>query len=186
VVIPGAATRRWIVTGEPGSGKSTFCREVAQRAKDAGWDAAGILSLPRCQGGVKNGIMIEDLRLQASRLLASRIPDELEGFRFCDWTFSQAALDWGNEVIRRATPCDLLVVDELGPLEFDARTGMTACFPALEGEAYRIAIAVIRAKYLERFAHSWTGSITIRIPSPEEAAGLAARLFAAVLEPKIP
>jgi nucleoside-triphosphatase THEP1 len=91
----------------------------------------------------------------------------------------------GNEVIRRATPCDLLVIDELGPLEFDAGIGMTACFPALEGEAYRIAIAVKRAKYLERFARSWAGSITILVPSPEQAAGLAAEVFAGIREQKI-
>jgi nucleoside-triphosphatase THEP1 len=165
--------KRWIITGERGVGKTTFCRKLAEEAGTSGWDVAGLLSLPRCEGGVKTGIEILDLRAGASRMLASARPDELEGFRFCGWTFSEAALEWGNRVLRHATPCDLLLVDEIGPMELDEGRGMTACLQELQSEAYRLAIAVVRPAYEERFHLSWNGSATIAIASPAQAFELA-------------
>jgi nucleoside-triphosphatase len=178
VVGPNVVPRRWIVTGERGAGKTTFCRTLVDSACNAGWDAAGLLSLPRYQDLAKTGIQILDLRSRAVRLLASRLPDELEGFRFCGWTFNEAALAWGNDVFRRATPCDLLVVDEAGPLEFDAGKGMTMCFSQLESNAYRLAIAVVRPSYQERFAESWTESVVVTVTSPQQAILSARKMFA--------
>jgi len=183
VVTPHTVAKRWIVTGERGVGKTTFCRRLMEMANAAGWDVAGLLSLPRYEGEVKTGIQILDLRQGASRIMASTRPNEVEGFRFCGWTFSEAALAWGNEILRRATPCDLLIVDEVGPLEFDAGSGMTACFQELESEAYCLAIAVVRPAYEERFRLSWKGSATIAISSPEQAIKLAEARFAEFQRP---
>lgn len=183
MVTPYAIAKRWIITGERGAGKTTFCRRYMERAGAAGWDVAGLLSLPRYEGEVKTGIQILDLRAGASRMMASTRPNEVEGFRFCGWTFSDSALAWGNEILRRATPCDLLIVDEVGPLEFDAGSGMTACFQELESEACRLAIAVVRPAYEERFRLSWKGSVTIAISSPEQALKLAEARFAEFQRP---
>ena len=118
MVTPHTIAKRWVITGERGIGKTTFCRRLMDRAVAAGWDVAGLLSLPRYEGEARTGIQILDLRQGASRIMASTRTNEVEGFRFCGWTFSQAALAWANEILRRATPCDLLIVDEVGPLEF--------------------------------------------------------------------
>ncbi len=183
MVTPHTIAKRWIITGERGVGKTTFCRRLMERAGAAGWDVAGLLSLPRYEGEVKTGIQILDLRGGASRMMASTRPNEVEGFRFCGWTISDSALVWGNEILRRATPCDLLIVDEVGPLEFDAGSGMTACFQELEKEAYRLAIAVVRPAYEERFRLSWKGSTTMAISLPEQALKLAEARFAEFQRP---
>jgi len=180
MVIPIVTATRWIISGERGCGKTSFCRNLFERARDAGWDVAGFLSLPRCEDNIQTGIEILDLRQGVTRLLASRRPDELAGFRYCGWTFSEAALAWGNEVFRRTTPCDLLIVDEAGPLEFEAGTGMTECFRALQSGSYRLAVAVVRPSCLQRMQKTWPECETITITSPEQSILLAGELFEAV------
>ncbi len=183
MVTPHTMARRWIITGERGVGKTTFCRRFAEMAGAAGWDVAGLLSLPRYEGEVKTGIQILALRGGESRMMASTRPDEFEGSRFCGWSFNDSALAWGNEILQRATPCDLLILDEVGPLEFDTGSGLTACFQVLEKTSYRLAIAVVRPAYEARFRLSWMGSKTIAISSPKQALKLAEARFAELRRP---
>jgi nucleoside-triphosphatase len=177
MVMPNETTRRWIVTGERGAGKTTFCRRLAESARAAGWDTAGIISLPRFEDGEKTGIQILELRTGTVHLLASRRDEELAGFRFCGWKFSEAALAWGNEACRRATPCDLLVIDEVGPLELKAGNGVNESIRALESGAFRMAAAVIRSSYSEHFHRSWPESDVITIQCTDQALQLADTLF---------
>jgi len=58
----------------------------------------------------------------------------------------------GNQAIAAAPPCDLLVVDELGPLEFEQNIGWRATFEILEGQKYKLAIVVIRPECIQAFA----------------------------------
>jgi nucleoside-triphosphatase len=168
VNLPDMPGRR-IISGERGTGKTTFCRSLAEMACASQWKVSGILSLPRFEGGAKTGIELLDLRTGVSRLLASTHPDELIGFRFCGWFFSAAALAWGNDIIGTATPCDLLIVDEIGPMELKSNKGITACLPQLQGKAYRLAIAVVRPTLAEQFRLSWESSSTLVISSNEQA-----------------
>ena len=59
-------------------------------------------------------------------------------------------LIWGNHVLSNSTPCDLLVVDELGPLEIDRGTGWQAGLAAVDSKEYAVAVVVVRAELLGR------------------------------------
>jgi nucleoside-triphosphatase THEP1 len=48
---------------------------------------------------------------------------------------------------------DVLVIDELGPLEFDLQTGWTASFEVLRRKRYRLALIVIRPECLDAFSN---------------------------------
>ena len=63
--------RKTLVTGARGAGKTTFCRHLAEQARAAGLDVAGVLSLPRIENGSKTGILACSLRSGETRLLAS-------------------------------------------------------------------------------------------------------------------
>ncbi len=109
-----------IVTGSSRSGKTAYCQQVIAAAKFAGWHVApGLLSPPRFAGGQKTGIFALDLTSGATRLLASCVPDEIKGVRFGKWMFDADVLAWGNDLLLNLPVCDLLVVDEIGPMEFD-------------------------------------------------------------------
>ena len=86
--------KRVIITGLFGAGKTTYCQQVIEAAKFAGWHIAGILSPPRFQDGHKTGIFVIDLFSGEKRLLASCIPGEIGGLRFGKWDFDADTLEW--------------------------------------------------------------------------------------------
>lgn len=175
MVMPAArAPQRWIVTGGRGAGKTTFCRHAVERARAAGLDVAGLLSPARMEAGEKTGILVEDVRTGSRRLLASVEPLGVRSLPMGRWHFSPEAIRWADEVLVRATPCDLLVVDEIGPLELELRRGWTAWENAWLSGSYRAALAVVRSELEARFRRDWEVTGVIAIRSPEQAATEAA------------
>ena len=165
---PGAP-KRWVVTGGRGAGKTTFCRRAAALAHAAGLDAAGILSPARMEAGEKTGIYVADVRTGAQRLLAAARAGEVRGFPLGRWHFDPDAIRWADEVLVRATPCDILIIDEIGPLELELRRGLTAWESALKSGAYRAALVVVRCELAEEFGISKDVSASLTITSPQQA-----------------
>ena len=144
-----------VISGWRGVGKTTLCQRLVEAARAKGLDVAGLLSPARFEAGQKTGIEVEDLRTRERRLLASLLPGELHGSRLGPWTFDDELFAWGNQVLLSVVPCDLLVIDELGPLEFDAGQGWSMGFWALDSHAYHLAVVVIRPEYLDQFLERW-------------------------------
>lgn len=160
--------RLWILTGPRGSGKTTLCRRLAAEAKALGWDVAGVLSPAVFTGGEKTGIEALDLRGGDSRQFARR-PVDMDGStsRHPSWIFDQIALAWGNQVLARAVPCDMLVVDELGPLEFEAGLGWSAGLKALDSRTYQVGLVTIRPELLAAARQRWPFAGVVDMESPE-------------------
>jgi len=134
----------WMVTGPRQVGKSSFCRGLAEAARNVGWDVAGLFSPPQIEQGTKIGILAEDLRTGESHRLASIYRQSPEDIPFGDWYFDPQTLAWGNRILESNPPCDLLIVDELGPLEFTQQIGWQVALKILPRGEYRIALVVIR------------------------------------------
>ena len=81
------------------------------------------------------------------------------------------ALDTGESL-----PCDLLVVDELGPLEFERGRGWTAGLAAVDSGAYGAALVVVRSGLLERARTRWPGAEVADAASPHDRRRLAERI----------
>jgi len=140
-----------LLTGWRGVGKTTFCQKLAVRARDAGWRVGGLLSPARIEGKNKTGIWVEDLASGQRRLLASNQQGELHGVQQGQWTFHPPTLAWSQAALKRALPCDLFILDELGPLEFDHHQGWALGFDLLASNDYRLALVVIRPEYIPSF-----------------------------------
>jgi nucleoside-triphosphatase THEP1 len=143
-----SAASIWAISGPRQAGKSLFCRGVAVAARQAGWDVAGLLSPAQLEQGVKTGILVEDLRTGESRCLASIFRESPQDIHFGGWFFDPDALAWGNRVLEGSLPCDLLIVDELGPLELVHQMGWQAALEVLPRRQYRLALVVIRPELL--------------------------------------
>jgi len=156
-----------IVTGAPGSGKTTCCAQRITQAQAAGWDVAGVLSPARFVGEKKVGIDGVDLRSGARRALAARrTTDEAAGavgIVTQRWRFDDAALAWGHAVLAHATPCDLLVVDELGPLEWLQGQGWQAGLAAIDTRAFVTALVVVRPSLLELALARWPAATVLTL-----------------------
>jgi nucleoside-triphosphatase THEP1 len=166
-----------IVSGDFETGKTRFSQHLAQGLFDLGWEIAGIISPAVLEDGIKIAIDAVDLRSGDRRRLAeiNRAGSTLDGPTTKRWQFSQQALDWCNSFLRKATPCDLLVIDELGPLEFDRETGMLAALEAIDDGQYLVALIVIRPTLLERAKARWSQAEVIHSVPADAAIRLTNR-----------
>jgi nucleoside-triphosphatase THEP1 len=139
----------YVLTGRRGSGKTTLSTRLAEQKKTGGWQVTGLLSPARLEGSEKTGINALDIRSGESHLLASRVQGEIASFRYGEWTFDPAVWAWGNQILQASTPTDLLIVDEVGPLEFNLASGWINAFEVLARGSYRAALVVVRPECLE-------------------------------------
>ncbi len=170
---PLAAPRRYLVVGEQGSGKTAFCQAllVAVRAARPGIRVAGAVSPGVFENGVKVGIEVESVASGERRLLARlRRPGETEGEAVTPrWLFDPEALAWGDEVLARAVSCDLLVVDEMGPLEFEAGRGWQAGLAAVGSGHFQAAFVTVRPGLLAKALARWPDAEVVRVTDREQA-----------------
>lgn len=139
-----------LISGDIGSGKTTLCRQLAALARQEGLDCAGVISPGRYREGRKVGIDLLDLRSGERRPLAEMDHQPAE-LRTPAFRFHPDALAWGAAVIDAAAPCDLLLVDELGPLELVRSQGWANALTVLRGGAFRLAVVVVRPSLVEAF-----------------------------------
>jgi Ni2+-binding GTPase involved in maturation of urease and hydrogenase len=145
----------WLLTGPIGSGKTTFCRHLIQDARERGWQVGGLLSPAWMDGDKKIGILLEDIHTGEQRTLATTAPQPQADLQLGPWHFDERVLELGNHIITESSPCDLLIVDELGPLEFNHKVGLTASFGMFLAGQYRVGCAVIRPSLLEAALVHW-------------------------------
>jgi nucleoside-triphosphatase len=141
-----------VVTGKRGSGKTTYCQKMVDLYRSGMFKIAGLLSLRRYHNLERTGIIVKNLESEDTRLLASLVKGEVEGLRLGPWHFDPLVLDWGNRILKNIKATDLLVIDELGPLEFRRQSGWTASFDLLKAKQFGIALVVIRPECLRLFS----------------------------------
>lgn len=153
-----------VLTGESGVGKTTLCARTAAFLRAAGLDVAGVVSPARIEHGLKTGIFAQDIRSGERRLLAERRTSDGQS-----WSLDPAALQWGSELLRAAVPCDVLVVDELGPLELKQGQGWVEAVGLLY-RPVRSALVVVRSSLVgcvtERFGDLAVDMIPVSSAGP--------------------
>lgn len=165
--------------GASGVGKTTVCHRAAMLARERGRHVAGLLMPARTRNGVRCGQDVEDLSTGERRHVAEKAT--ATGPACLDrWHFDEVALAWGRDVLRRATPCDLLIIDEVGPLELQAGRGWTNAVEILRAARFDRALVVVRdslaSAFRERMGRDDLSSITV---TPANRDSLPALLLAA-------
>jgi nucleoside-triphosphatase THEP1 len=140
-----------VLSGESGSGKTTYCATLVRHVQASGGTVCGLLSVGTFMNGVKVAIDLHDLRTGQPRRLATRRPQPDPASPTPNWQFDEEALRWGDAVLAAVPRCDLLVIDELGPLELRHGVGYQAAFKLLKRRAYRLACVVVRPSLVEAF-----------------------------------
>ncbi|MFN3762310.1 MAG: nucleoside-triphosphatase [Anaerolineae bacterium] len=156
-----------LLTGPRGVGKTTLCLRTVARAKNAGYSCAGLLTLQEDE----DRRVVVDVRTDDRHPLTASGPTGVPVGRYL---FDPDALAWGAEILTRSTPCDLLVLDELGPLEMTGG-GWAVGMDVLREGHFLLALVVVRlelvTEVLERFPDAWVVEVT-----PENRDGLPAWL----------
>ncbi len=146
-----------LLTGERGVGKTYLCQQVVRKARVLGHRCAGVISPAVLESGDKVGISLVDVSTGESRPLA--VADEVLGeVRWGRYSFVSSTLGWGASVVERATPCDLLVVDELGPLELVSGKGLVTALGVLKAGGFGLALVVVRPELVDELGERLRGS----------------------------
>ncbi len=138
-----------LLTGESQVGKTTICRRAAALAAERGHRCAGILSVPLMEEGRRVGANALNLANGQERELA-RTDCTLSNVCYGVWSFNPATLEWGNALFRGLGECDLLIVDEIGPLEFEIGSGWIEAWGALERRRFALAVVIVRPTWTKR------------------------------------
>ncbi len=131
----------FLLTGSRGVGKTTVCLRAVALARQAGFSCAGLLTLRED----KERRVVVDVRSGQRRPLTTTGPT---GVRVGRFLFDPATLAWGAEILARSPPCDLLVVDELGPLELRGE-GWATGMETLRKGSFRLGLVVVRPELVE-------------------------------------
>jgi nucleoside-triphosphatase len=168
----------WIISGEIGTGKTKLCATLIEQFRQISWRIKGLFSPAIFDRNDKVGISVVNLANQEIRQLAvyDPKPDRAEDEPIL-WTFDSEILEWGNQVFLTAIPTDILIVDELGPLEMKRNQGWVHALSALDSRNYRQAILVMRPKLLSIAQDRWPWGETIVIENIEQVSEITQRLM---------
>lgn len=145
-----------LLVAPSGLGKTTVCQRTVALAQARGLRVAGVLSLPVYQGPAKTAIVLRDIGTGQERILA-RANQTGGGPRVGIWTFAPESVAWGQQVLESLPVCDVLVIDEIGPLELELGQGLTNALDALRRAAYRLALVTLRPTLVQVVAAQLDG-----------------------------
>jgi len=157
-----------IITGKRNIGKTNACIKLVNYFKTRNLQISGIISLGLYENGRKVGILAKDIRTGEKKKLAVYYQgwDEEEPGRI--WKFDDETLIWGNRVLAESIPTDILIIDELGYLEFEKDQGWIEGFNAIDEGKYLIAFIVVRNELLPIAKKKWERAKIFNIPKEEE------------------
>jgi len=134
-----------IITGAIGIGKTTVCEKVVRTARSQGHSCGGVIA----RKTRNEDIVIEDIRTGETRVLAST-GAIYQGPRTAKYFFSPEGIDFGIQAIDRGTSSDILLVDELGPIELRGQ-GFTRVMEQVAVGKVKNCIVVIRKGLISAF-----------------------------------
>jgi len=143
------------ISGPSGSGKTTFCLDLHQRVVSEGMRPGGFISPGVFHAGRKVGIDVLNVWSGEQRRLANRYYDEPEGLFTRKWQFDEAVISWVNTFLAAQPPCDLLFLDEIGPVELEQGKGLLEATTLLDERIYRNVVLVIRPHLLAVARERW-------------------------------
>jgi len=130
---------RIAVTGSPGIGKSTVVAKVAKKlAEQPGFKIGGIQTAEIRKEGYREGFSIRDLVTGETGILSSV---RGSGPRVGKYHVNLEDLEKiGANALRNALACDLVVIDEVGPMELKSGAFVSAVEEVLESDRPVLAV----------------------------------------------
>ena len=148
-----------LISGPSGSGKTTFCSKLVSLARSSNTSIGGILCLAVFEGGNKVGIDQYDIKSEKQQRLGLR-SKWMDSYAVGCWHLSKNVISWGNQALAELTKEDVVVIDEIGPLELENGSGYQQALRLLDERCYRLAFVAVRPSLLlvaqKRWPHAQT------------------------------
>ena len=81
----------------------------------------------------------------------AKVDDQPAALRTTRYRFDADVMAWGAASLDAACPCDLLIVDEIGPLELERRQGWVNALNVLREGQFDLAVVVVRPSLIDAF-----------------------------------
>ena len=156
----------FLISGETGTGKTSLINSLINEVNKLGIKTTGIYSPARIENGIKTGIYTVDLSTGIKKLLAIHQPGWDADNPIREWKMDSEVLKWGDDVIQNSVPTTILIIDELGYLEFEKNMGWTSAFKILDEGEYRSAIVVVRTGLMEKALEKFENAVVIPVETP--------------------
>lgn len=133
-----------LITGRPGSGKTTLCKRVIDALGDK-LRIGGVITEEVRHGGIRAGFKIRDLMTGAEMLLAGVGLEQ--GPKVGKYRVNLSALDeLGVKALLRALErCDLIVIDEVGAMELKSPVIVEAVAKVFNSEKHVMATIPLKS-----------------------------------------
>ena len=129
--------------------------QLAADARAAKLRIAGLIAPPVFNDQEKTAIDLIDQSSGECRRLAVRRGVSGSGIQTTNWLLDPAVLAWGNQRLHDLPACDLLIIDELGPLEFVQGAGLQAGLRLIDERHVSRTVVVIRPSFLTLARKRW-------------------------------
>lgn len=157
-----------IITGERGTGKTTFLMKLIRKLKENS-TVGGIITPAEYRGNQKIKIGFNALDLQTNKSwLLGRIGEDLGGPSVGPFSFSREGLDRAISVFRETVikSPDYIFLDEIGPLELEKQEGffpIVSLFPELPERIH--LYLVVRPDLVDKVIKKYLPGKPVRILS---------------------
>lgn len=130
----------FLITGRPGSGKTSVVERTLAALRDQGLEAGGIYCPEIREEGVRQGFNIVDVATGESRILAH--VDQQVGPQVSKYRVNVANVDELSEsaIGRALEEADFVVIDEIAPMEVHSEGFKRAVLRALGSEKPLLAV----------------------------------------------
>ena len=109
-----------IVTGSINSGKTTMVKKLLEEYRISGKTVAGVVTEADFVNNIKSVYNVVDISSGERKLLASTKPISTK-LKFGRFFFLEEGFCFADTVIRKGIINDILVIDEIGPLELSGQ-----------------------------------------------------------------
>ncbi|KXA91302.1 hypothetical protein AKJ63_01680 [candidate division MSBL1 archaeon SCGC-AAA259D18] len=136
----------FLITGSPGSGKTTVVENVLSSLREKGFEVGGVYCPEIRSGGVRRGFEIIDIMTGESKILAH--VDQDQGPRVSKYRVNvpNVGAISKSAISRALEEADLLVIDEIAPMETYSDEFRRQVRRALDSEKPLIAVVHKRSK----------------------------------------
>ena len=158
----------FIVPGTKNSGKTNLCKKLVKDLRGNSVVIKGIISPGVYAGDKKMAITAIDLSNDEKVILAENCPgwDKKKPIR--EWKFKREAIPWGKDVLSHSVPCDVLLVDEIGFLEFEENDGWSNVFQIISEKQFTSAVVVVRSLLLDHALTRWPEAMVLEVKESED------------------
>jgi len=145
----------YLLTGPVHSGKTTFLTQIIRSLREKGFEVGGFLSVPIWNGDERTGYDLHDLSKE-ELIPFIRGDGERSWQKIGPYFFIPDGLERAKNILLRTGATDLLVVDEVGPLELSGQ-GLWPVLKDVISNCGKDCLLVVRESILGDFLKTLSG-----------------------------